>query len=76
LPVGLDFYADVLRVSKSVPGWDISVKQLFASEGGLRDYSGTYRFHIVATSENAAPAACVVDVTYAQDWHNMRAVAV
>jgi len=76
LPAGLDFYADVLRISKAASGWGISVEQIFASEQDLKSYSGTYRFHLVATSENAVPARCTVDITYAGDWRNLRAVAV
>lgn len=76
LPRGLEFYADVLRVSKDAPGWDISVHHLFASERSLKGYKGTYRFHLVATCDNSEPARCVVDVSYAGDWHNLRAVAV
>jgi len=73
---GLSFYADVLRVSTDVLGWWISVEQLFASEQGLKSYAGTNRFHLVAACDNAKLARCVVDVSYAGDWHNLRAVAV
>ena len=76
IPSDLDFYADVVRVSKAASGWEMAVEQLFASERSLQSYKGTYRFHAVVTSENAWPARCVVDVSYDGDWHNLRAVAV
>jgi hypothetical protein len=76
LPAGLDFYSDILRVSKDVSGWVISVEQLFANERSLKSYEGTYRFHLAATCDNAELAWCVVDVSYAGNWRNLRAVAV
>jgi hypothetical protein len=76
LPRGLDFYADIVRFSKQLPGWNISIEGgLFSSEDALKIYSGTYRFHLTVTADNADPATCAVDVTYAQDWKSVRAVA-
>jgi hypothetical protein len=72
IPAGVNFYVNVVRVSKSAPGWLISTK-LFASHGPLKGYFGVYRFHILATAENAPPSKCVIDVDYRGDWHNLRA---
>jgi hypothetical protein len=76
LPRGLEFYADVTRVSKATSGWAIFVDRLFSNERVLEQYSGTYRFHLMATADNTEPATCIVDVTYNGDWHNLRAVRV
>jgi hypothetical protein len=75
IPNGVRFYSDVMRVSKYDLGWKFSFN-LFANESPLREYKGTYRFRLVATSDNAEPSVCTIDVTYDGDWHNLRAVAV
>jgi hypothetical protein len=76
VPRDLDFYSDFVKISKAESGWGISVQQLFASEGDLKGYRGTYRFHLIATSDNARPAKRVIDVSYNGDWHNLRAIPV
>jgi hypothetical protein len=76
IPRGVEFYVDVVRVSKHVSGWRFSVERLFASHAELKDYRGTYRFSLMVTGDKADPAMCEVDVTYDGDWHNLRAVAV
>lgn len=76
IPKGICFYADLMRVSKNTPGWLLSVERTFASHAPMANYSGTYRFQVTVTADNAAPAICEVDVTYNQDWHSLRAVAV
>jgi hypothetical protein len=48
---------------------------LFAGQTSLTSYKGTYRFHLIATADNAEPATCAVDVRYDGDWDNLRAVA-
>jgi hypothetical protein len=73
---GVHFYVDLMRVSKHQPGWLFCVEKLLASQAGLKDYSGTYRFQLTLTDDNAEAATCEVDVTYAKDWHNLRAVPV
>jgi hypothetical protein len=50
-----------------------SVENLLASQTSLTSYRGTYRFHLIATADNAEPATCAVDVNYDGDWHNLRA---
>jgi hypothetical protein len=75
IPKGPEFYVDVMRVSKSYSAWQFSAKT-FASQSALRNYHGTYRFRLLATADNAEPAACEIDVTYDGDWHNLRAVQV
>ena len=76
VPSGLDFYVDVMRVSKSAPGWKFSVQKLFWNEEALQSYSGTYRFTLMVTADNAEPASCKIDITYNGDWHSLRAVQV
>ena len=63
----MHFFVDLLRVSKHDPGWLLSVGQLFSSQGSLKTYSGTYRFQLTVTADNAEPATCEVDVTYARE---------
>jgi hypothetical protein len=67
------FYVDLTRVSKHEQGWLFSVEQLFASQTALQKYSGTYRFQLTLTADNAKPATCEIDVTYKQDWNSLRA---
>jgi len=59
VPPEVDFYVDVMRVSKSVSGWRFSVEKLFANEAALQRHSGTYRFTLVVTADGAKPASCV-----------------
>ena len=72
VPKGVDFYIDVVRVNKDVSGWVFSVK-LFVSEEQLKQYRGTYRFCLLATADNAAPAKFSLSVDYLGDWHGLRA---
>lgn len=73
VPRGISFYVDVRRIFKQSSGWLFSVEKPFASRAGLKDYRGTYRFCLTVTGDNAEPATCQIDVTYAGDWHNLRA---
>jgi hypothetical protein len=75
VPAGADFYIDVARISKHNRGWMFSIeaKNFFASQWKLKDYVGTYRFHLLATADNAAPIGYAVDVDYDGDWHSLRA---
>ncbi len=75
VPVGIPFYVNIMRVSKNEPGWMFSVQQMFASHAPLRDYKGTYRLQLTVTADNAKPGKCAVDVSYAGDWHGLRALA-
>jgi hypothetical protein len=72
VPKGVDFYLDIARVSKKTRGWVLPLERLFASEEKLTQYVGTYRFHLVATADNATPVQYSVDVEYNGDWHNIR----
>jgi hypothetical protein len=74
VPPGVDFYADIARVSKDNPGITLSVQRLFASQAGIRNYRGIYRFRLLATADNADPSECAIDVSYDGDWHNLRAL--
>jgi hypothetical protein len=76
IPQGVCFYADLMRVSKHTSGWIFSVQKKFAIRPDMEHYSGTYRFRVTVTADNAVPAVCEVDVTYKQDWHTLRAVPV
>jgi hypothetical protein len=76
IPQGVCFYVDLMRASKHTAGWLLSVQKVFASNASLKTYSGTYRFQLTVTADNAASVTCEVDVTYMQDWHTLRAVAV
>jgi len=73
IPQGVTFYVDLMKVSKHAAGWLFSVQKPPSS---LKNYSGTYRFQLTLTADDAVPATCEVDVTYTQDWHTLRAVAV
>jgi hypothetical protein len=73
VPKGADFYVDITRVSKGTSGWIFSVERLFASQDRLKEYTGTYRFHLLATADNAAPKEYAVDVEYNGNWNALRA---
>ena len=60
-------------ISKNASGWNFPSKEQFASMVSLAKYSGTYRFEVTVTADNAAPAKCEVDITYRQDWNTFRA---
>jgi len=75
IPRGVDFYADVVHVSKHNSDLLFSVNQMFDDAKDLGKYRGTYRFHILITADDADPAQCKIDVTYDGDWHHFRAVA-
>jgi hypothetical protein len=68
------FYVDVVRVSKEQRGWEFCVESMFTSHAALKNYSGTYRFRLMVTADNAEPSACEIDVTYDGDWHSIRAL--
>jgi hypothetical protein len=74
LPKGADFYVDLMKVSKNDSGWLISVEKLLASHAKLKDYSGTYRFQLLATADNALPVTYEIDVEYHQNWKDLRAM--
>ena len=74
VPPGVDFYVDIARVSKNNSGISLSVQRLFASQAGIKNYRGIYRFRLLATADNADPTGCAIDVSYDGDWHNLRAL--
>jgi len=76
IPQGVDFYADVVHVSKHVSDFVFSVDAFFADAKDLGKYRGTYRCHLLITADDAKPARCKIDVTYDGDWHHFRAVPV
>ncbi len=72
---GVNFYVDLMKVSKDPPGqWIFCVQRSPGDD--LKNYSGVYRFEVTATADNAEAATFEVDVTYEKDWHNLRAVPV
>jgi hypothetical protein len=73
IPAGVNFYVDLMTVSKAESGWRFSVERLFDSQKKLLDYRGTYRFSLMVSGDNAAPARCEVNVEYNGDWHGLRA---
>jgi hypothetical protein len=77
VPEAVSFYADVMRVSKQNSGWLLSVQKVrLANDADLDHYSGTLRFQITVTADNAPPTTCEIHVTYNKDWHSLRAVQV
>src|SRR5262249_24216280 len=78
IPNGVDFYVDLMNVSKlpGKEGWHFyTTPTLFADQMSIEKYQGTYHFSLVVTSNNAEPATCGVDVTYNNDWKQLRGVA-
>ena len=77
VPSGLDFYVDLMRVSRSDAGWNFSVEKSLSNEAALQSYSGTYRFNLVVTADDAKPVSRKIDITYdGQDWQSLSAVQV
>jgi hypothetical protein len=56
IPAGVNFYIDLMSVLKDSPGWRFSVENLFDSQKKLTNYQGTYRFSLMVSGDNAAPA--------------------
>ncbi len=74
VPPGVEFYVDLLKVSKAVSGWGM-LFDLFRHQRkeNLERYSGTYQFHLMISGDNAPPQTCAINVEYKQDWHTLRA---
>jgi hypothetical protein len=74
VPPGVEFYVDLLRISKAESGWDM-LFGLFRHQrkGELGSYSGTYQFHLMISGDNAPPQSCTINVDYKRDWHTLRA---
>jgi len=73
VPREVTFYVDFVRVSKHDPGWVFTFERSMVQDDALKGYKGTYRFRLVAVSDNAEPAYLDVDVDYKGDWHNLHA---
>jgi len=73
LPNSGDLYVDLVKIHSRAPGWHFGFKQLHANHDGLKSHSGTYRFHLVATAENAESKTLVVNVKYEQAVNTLRA---
>lgn len=73
VPPAVEFYVDLLRVSKAVSGWGM-LFGLFRHQRkeNLERYSGTYQFHLMISGDNAPPQRCAINVEYKQDWHTLR----
>jgi hypothetical protein len=68
IPNGVTFYADVASVRTHVSRWFFAVQQLYASQVGLNEHRGTYRFTVTVTAENAKPRAREIEIFYDGDW--------
>ncbi len=74
VPREVTFHVDFVRISKVPPlGWKFTFERPTEEDNALRSYRGTYRFHLVAVSDNAQPAYLNVDVDYQGDHKNLRA---
>jgi len=72
LPNSADFYVDLVKIYSRAPGWHFGVRQLHSNHDALKPYKGMYRFHLVATAENAESEALAVDVKYEQEVNTLR----
>jgi hypothetical protein len=72
IPQGVEYYVDLLRVSKRTPGWGI-IHDLFGNQRKLLAYSGTYQFDLMISADNAGPSICKINVEYKQDPNTLRA---
>jgi hypothetical protein len=70
------FYVDVVRVSTLSEAWLLCVQKPLLNQAPVKSYRGTYRFHLTAIADNAAPAEFKIDVTYHGNYKNLSAVAV
>lgn len=73
LPRDVHAFIDVVRFRKDVMAWNFTFRVFSGDRTALNGYSGTYRFRLVATAENAATAFCEIAVDYRKDWNNLRA---
>jgi hypothetical protein len=71
VPPGVEFYVDLLRLSKNYGGWGIF--GLFKHQQDLQRYSGTYQFRLMISADNVSPRRCAINIEYKQDWHTLRA---
>jgi hypothetical protein len=71
VPPGVEFYVDLLKLSKDVSSWGIF--GLFQHQQNLQRYSGTYQFRLMISADNASPRRCAINVEYKQDWNTLRA---
>jgi hypothetical protein len=74
VPPGVEYYVDLLKVSKAVSGWGM-LFGIFRHQHKekLESYSGTYQLQLMISGNNAAPQRCAINVEYKQDWHTLRA---
>jgi hypothetical protein len=72
VPQRVEFYVDLLRVSKDEADWGM-IFGLFNDQQKLQLYSGTYRFSLLISGDNASPSTCSMNVEYRQDWNTLRA---
>jgi hypothetical protein len=76
IPHNIVFYIEVVGVFKHEAGWNFKINQR-EEIPRMRTFSGTYRFQLTATADNAKPKSCEIDVTYpnkeVSDWEQLRA---
>lgn len=70
---GLVYYFDLVRFQKDAVGWDFTFDRALFNHRKLRPRLGTYRFHIVATADNARPVYRDIDVEYNGNWEELKA---
>lgn len=76
IPANVTAFVDVVRFRKDVAAWNFPFKGYSGDLNTLGDFTGVYRFTLVATADNADSVAYQIDVDYRKDWHNLRARSV
>jgi hypothetical protein len=71
IPPKVPFYVEVVGVYKHELGWNFKLESI--ETRGMKNFKGTYRLELTATADNAEPVSRKIDVTYAGDWHQLRA---
>jgi len=74
VPPGVEFYVDLLKLSKHLSGWGMLFNFFkHQHQQALERYSGTYQFHLMISGENAPLRRCTINAEYKQDWETFRA---
>ena len=73
MPQQVSSYVDVVRFRKDVGLWNFPFRNYPGDLRLLDGYTGTYRFQVIFTADNAESVACTIDVEYRKDWNGLRA---
>lgn len=73
LPPSLRLPVEIVSVDKSNEGWLFMIDAFIPEWESMRTLKGTYRFHLVATADNAKPKSRMIDINYSGDWHHLSA---